>query len=89
MKLVFWKGLQPAFHRTKEALYQQDHSALTDLAEGGLGTALGSTAALSKQSACPLYPQKQTFALHSRMSALGQKRTFRHSFDHLVRTRLH
>jgi len=37
MKLVFWKGLQLAFHRTKEALYQQDHSALTDLAEGGWG----------------------------------------------------
>src|SRR5262245_46371043 len=42
MKLVFWKGLQPAFHRTKEALYQQDHSALTDLTEGG-GTAHCST----------------------------------------------
>jgi hypothetical protein len=26
---------------------------------------------------CPLYPQKQTFALQLGMSALGQKRTFR------------
>src|SRR5262249_54084401 len=25
---------------------------------------------------CPLYPQKRTFAVHKRMSALGQKRTF-------------
>src|SRR5262249_26534440 len=24
---------------------------------------------------CPLYPQKRTFAVHKRMSALGQKRT--------------
>src|SRR5262249_36471668 len=26
---------------------------------------------------CPLYPRKQTFAVHQRMSALGQKRTSR------------
>src|SRR6476620_6516900 len=33
---------------------------------------------------CPLYPQKRTCAVHSSMSALGQKRTSAHSFDHLV-----
>jgi hypothetical protein len=27
---------------------------------------------------CPLYPQERTCAVHSRMSALGQKRTFPH-----------
>src|SRR5262245_38677556 len=32
------------------------------------------------QKSCPLYPQKQTCAVHSRMSALGQKRTFKSSF---------
>src|SRR5262249_35124398 len=28
-----------------------------------------------KSASCPLYPQKRTFAVHQRMSALGQKRT--------------
>src|SRR4029079_12522268 len=34
---------------------------------------------------CPLYPQKRTCAVHWLMSAKGQKRTSRHSLDHLVR----
>src|SRR5262249_30766758 len=33
---------------------------------------------------CPLYPQKQTCAVHKRMSALGQKRTFCDSLDQFV-----
>jgi heme-degrading monooxygenase HmoA len=33
---------------------------------------------------CPLYPPKRTCAVQLRMSALGQKQTFRHSFDQLV-----
>ena len=38
----------------------------------------------SRKGSCLLYPQKRTHAAHKRMSALGQKRTLRHSFDHLV-----
>src|SRR5262249_39889074 len=43
------------------------------------------------QKSCPLYPRKRTFAVHKRMSALGQKRTHAPQqtaslFDHLVGT---
>src|SRR4029453_14449085 len=38
----------------------------------------------SRNRPCPLYPQKQTCAVQTSMSALGQKQTFRYSFDHLV-----
>jgi len=38
------------------------------------------------QSPCPLYLRKRTCAVQLGMSAMGQKRTFRHSFDHLGRT---
>jgi hypothetical protein len=33
---------------------------------------------------CPLYTQERTCAVHWPMSALGQKRTWGGSFDHLV-----
>jgi hypothetical protein len=33
---------------------------------------------------CPLYPRKRTLAAQNGMSAMGQKQTFRHLFDHLV-----
>ena len=33
---------------------------------------------------CLLYPQERTCAVQRRMSAMGQYRTLRHSFDHLV-----
>src|SRR5262245_57264890 len=36
------------------------------------------------QPPCPLYPQKRTCAVQLGMSALGQKRTWRRSFDDLV-----
>jgi hypothetical protein len=39
----------------------------------------------SRSSRCLLYPQKRTCAAQPAMSAMGQERTFRHSFDHLVR----
>ena len=39
---------------------------------------------LRREKPCPLYPQKRTCAAQHVMSALCQKRTFRHSFDHLV-----
>src|SRR5262249_49102564 len=40
----------------------------------------------SRKRLCLLYPRKRTLALHLRRSALGQKQTSRHLFDHLVRT---
>jgi hypothetical protein len=36
---------------------------------------LGTIEYFGLQLQCPLYPQKRTFAVHSPMSALGQKRT--------------
>src|SRR5262245_11814038 len=38
----------------------------------------------SRKRSCLLYPQKQTCAVHTLMSALGQKRTLACLFDHLV-----
>jgi hypothetical protein len=35
-------------------------------------------------SSCPPYPRKRTFAVHTRMSALGQLRTMDPLLDHLV-----
>src|SRR5262245_16837957 len=35
---------------------------------------------------CPLYPRKQTFAVHQPMSALGHKRTSPHSITSSART---
>src|SRR4029453_8182760 len=43
----------------------------------------------SRRSPCPLYPRKQTCGVHSLMSAMGQKRLSRLSFDHLVGAILH
>src|SRR5262245_64353728 len=37
-----------------------------------------------RNRSCPLYPRKQTYAVQHAMSALGQKRTSRGLFDHLV-----
>src|SRR5262245_48454967 len=37
-----------------------------------------------RQKVCPLYPRKRTCAVQRLMSAKGQKRTLRHSFDHVV-----
>jgi hypothetical protein len=37
-----------------------------------------------RKSSCLLYPRKRTCAVQLGMSALGQKRTFRHPLDHLV-----
>ena len=37
-----------------------------------------------RTTSCLLYPQKRTCAVQLGMSALGQKRTLRHSFDHVV-----
>src|SRR5215471_17243335 len=39
---------------------------------------------MQRKMACPLYPQKQTYAAQNGMSALGQKRTS-DLFDHFVR----
>ena len=39
-----------------------------------------------RKGPCLLYPQKRTRAVHWAMSALGQKRTLRLLFDHLVGT---
>jgi hypothetical protein len=36
------------------------------------------------KTSCPLYPRKRTCAVQLQMSALGQKRTFRHSLDHFI-----
>src|SRR5262245_58662498 len=33
---------------------------------------------------CPLYPHKRTFAVQTPISAMGQKRTSSHLFNHLV-----
>jgi hypothetical protein len=41
-----------------------------------------------RKRSCLPYPQKRTCAAQQVMSALGQKRTLRHSFDHLVGTLL-
>src|SRR5262249_9878640 len=38
----------------------------------------------ARKKSCLLYPQKRTFAVRLVMSAKGQKRTSRYSFDHLV-----
>src|SRR5262245_32657295 len=38
----------------------------------------------SPKRSCLLYPPKRTCALQPGMSAMGQKRTSRHLFDHLV-----
>ena len=34
------------------------------------------TQSLRASAGCPLYPRKQTYAVHNGMSALGQKRTY-------------
>src|SRR5262245_9649651 len=36
-------------------------------------SALGQKRTLRRKKRCPLYPRKRTFAVHWRMSALGQK----------------
>src|SRR5215510_1713025 len=43
----------------------------------------------SRERSCLLYPQERTCAVQKLMSALGQKRTSRPSFDHFVSTILH
>jgi hypothetical protein len=40
--------------------------------------------AYSRKRSCLLYPRKQTCAVHSLMSAKGQKRTSDLSFNHLI-----
>src|SRR5262245_28316827 len=40
----------------------------------------------SRKRSSPLYPQKRTCAVQQPMSALGQKRTSCHLFDHLIGT---
>jgi hypothetical protein len=47
-------------------------------------SALGQRQTFAPQKPCPLYPRKPTFAVQLGMSALGQKRTWGGSFDHLV-----
>src|SRR5215510_11586009 len=39
-------------------------------------SALGQKRTFRSDAPCPLYPRKQTCAVHSLMSGLGQKRTF-------------
>src|SRR5262249_6783702 len=45
---------------------------------------LATAKADTRKWSCPLYPRKQTCAVQEAMSALGHKRTYGHSFDHLV-----
>src|SRR4029450_9297476 len=37
-----------------------------------------------RKGPCLLYPRKRTCAVQLAMSAMGQKRTFRHSLDHFI-----
>jgi hypothetical protein len=57
---------------------QQDTSALHPIA---------TAKATSRKWSCPLYPRKRTYAVHKRMSALGQERTL--SFEDVVGPALH
>src|SRR5262249_1584694 len=73
-------GMMSALGQKQTHAVQQRMSALPPIATA--------KADIRKRS-CPLYSRKQTCAVQEPMSAMGQKRTSRNLFDHLVCQQLH